>query len=204
MATQTESRRWTANEWAEEVTDIEPRADAAGIYDRELVDGVEEEGEVVRIEHAIVVQWFIRALAPWVGERGGLLGTQQGLRLTADTVRIPDLVLWSERDQLHPYTGLQRERPALVIEVLSHRLRDIRRDRETKSAEYARFGIPNYWIVNPVGRSVEFYQLGDEGEYERVLHAYAIEQLTEVPGCPELTLDLAALWRELDQLQSEE
>ena len=47
--------------------------------------------------------------------------------------------------------------PDLVVEVVSPT--SISRDYVKKLRIYERFGVPEYWIVNPVNRSVEVYQL---------------------------------------------
>jgi Uma2 family endonuclease len=49
--------------------------------------------------------------------------------------------------------------PTLVIEVLS----EPRIDRVRKRDIYARFGVPEYWIVDPDADRVEVYRLRDGG-----------------------------------------
>jgi len=51
--------------------------------------------------------------------------------------------------------------PDLVIEVLLEGT--VGRDRILKKKLYARFGVREYWIVNPCGREVEVYELGKRG-----------------------------------------
>jgi Uma2 family endonuclease len=48
--------------------------------------------------------------------------------------------------------------PGLVVEVLSPHSRRI--DRDLKPPRYQAFGVPEYWIVDPVASSVEVYRLG--------------------------------------------
>lgn len=58
----------------------------------------------------------------------------------------------------------------LIIEVAESSLK---RDRGLKQRIYARAGIPEYWIVNTVERSIEVYRDPSEESYgsrERVLH----------------------------------
>src|ERR1700744_1622027 len=43
--------------------------------------------------------------------------------------------------------------PDLVVEILSPS--SIRRDRYEKQEQYARFGVKEYWIVDPANRSLE-------------------------------------------------
>ena len=46
--------------------------------------------------------------------------------------------------------------PSWVVEVLSS---DVRRDRTLKFEQYERYGVPEYWIVDPVGNTIEMYRL---------------------------------------------
>jgi len=47
--------------------------------------------------------------------------------------------------------------PSLVVEVLSPHSRRI--DRELKPPRYRAFGVPEYWVVDPLSRSVEVHRL---------------------------------------------
>lgn len=55
--------------------------------------------------------------------------------------------------------------PDLVVEVLSPSTG--KRDKTVKKDVYAKFGVGEYWLVDPIGKSVELYLLED-GAY--VLH----------------------------------
>jgi len=60
--------------------------------------------------------------------------------------------------------------PDLAAEILSPS--SIRRDRYEKLEQFARFGVKEYWIVDPANRSVEILSLRDS---RYVLHASAAE-----------------------------
>jgi Uma2 family endonuclease len=47
--------------------------------------------------------------------------------------------------------------PDLAIEVLSPGSDNARRDRVAKRYAYAKFGVKEYWIVDPVARTIEIY-----------------------------------------------
>ena len=58
--------------------------------------------------------------------------------------------------------------PDLAVEIVSPS--GIRRDRYEKLEQYARFGVKEYWIIDPANRSAEILALRD-GRY--VLHSSA-------------------------------
>jgi Uma2 family endonuclease len=71
---------------------------------------------------------------------------------------IPDLVFISmeklaaavESDRIHGA-------PELVVEILSPGSDNARRDRIAKLYLYAKFGVREYWIVDPEARTIELY-----------------------------------------------
>ena len=70
---------------------------------------------------------------------------------------IPDLMVVCDRSKI------QREAvygaPDLVVEILSPSTR--KRDLGVKKDAYERFGVKEYWIVNPKDKSIEAYHLAD-------------------------------------------
>jgi Uma2 family endonuclease len=77
-----------------------------------------------------------------------------------------------------------------------------RRDPVEKLDDYAVFGVRWYWLIDPAARILEIYELGTDGRYARACAA-TDAMLTDVPGCPGLTIALPALWARLDRLQAE-
>jgi Uma2 family endonuclease len=73
--------------------------------------------------------------------------------------RVPDLVVSTHKpkDRFRPGRP-----PELVIEILTTRRGNV--ERTEKMDDYARAGIGEYWIVNPVDRVFEVYYLQD-GDY---------------------------------------
>ena len=84
-------------------------------------------------------------------------GDNTDLFLSDDERYIPDIMIVcdSEKIQLNGVHGT----PDLVVEVLSPSTG--KNDRTHKKDVYERFGVREYWIVNPGDRSVEQYILTD-------------------------------------------
>ena len=80
----------------------------------------------------------------------------------ADNVFEPDLTIVCNKNQLDEYGC--KGAPSLVVEILSPSTS--RNDRIKKYNVYQKFGVPEYWIVDPLNETVEIYVL-DGGTYRR-------------------------------------
>lgn len=93
--------------------------------------------------------------------------------ILSDTeVRQPDLIL-IHRDR---FLQIVRKRgivgaPDLVVEILSPST--AKRDKESKMHSYAQYGIPEYWIVDPLNEILEQYEL--DGDRYPLPKVYANE-----------------------------
>ena len=164
----------------------------------ELVDGRLEEEEVSDNPHEVLVSALLYFLATWARPRRGVvLASEAKYALSKRRGRKPDVSVYFATDPKLPRRGANRRPPDIMVEVLTPRPRDHRRDRIQKLREYATFGVRWYWLVDPEARTIEILRLGDDGHY---IHALDAEEGTvQVPGCEGLTLDLDGLWRELDE-----
>ena len=78
--------------------------------------------------------------------------------------REPDL-LFVTQEHLERLKETYLDGPAdLVVEIISPE--SLERDRGAKFAEYEAGGVAEYWLLDPLRRWAEFYQLGEEGRYE--------------------------------------
>jgi Uma2 family endonuclease len=140
-------------------------ATSSGAWTLEDLDRLPDDGnryEVVRGElfvtpppsttHETVLAHLSMLLAPFVAEHGlGLVYHPRSVIRREGSGVEPDLMV-----RQRPDAGMSWEEwplPVLVVEVLSRTTR--RRDLVAKRALYLDFGIPEYWIVDPVARSVE-------------------------------------------------
>ncbi len=79
--------------------------------------------------------------------------------------------------------------PDLVVEILSETTAEI--DRTTKLKLYARYGVQEYWIIDPSGPSAQIYRRQEEG-LELVAKLAAADSLTS-PLFPGFGLPLRKL-----------
>jgi Uma2 family endonuclease len=164
----------------------------------ELVDGLLTEDEVPDVVHEAVVTWLLLVLGPWARAHDArVLSSGVKFGVTDDRGRLADLSLFLG-GRRPPARGVVRVPPDIAIEVVSTAPSDVPRDRVEKVADYARFGVRWYWLVDPGLRTFEILELRD-GVYAAVGAADA-DLVSDVPGCPDLVLDLDALWAEVDAL----
>jgi Uma2 family endonuclease len=168
----------------------------------EFVDGELTEEEMPSFVHDVVISWLIAFFWGWVRPRGGfVVAPGLKLRVAMTRGRIPDLTVFFRRGKVEA-RGVVTIAPDIAVEVVSPDPKDQRRDRIAKLKEYAEFGIRYYWLVSPELRSIEVNELGPDGRY---IHALDLsEGQSPVPGCEGLTLDVDALWREVEEAETEE
>lgn len=182
-----QSPELTLEEWAD-LDEDEPG---------ELVDGVLAEEEIPTFLHEVVVGWLIEVLRRWGRARGGLVaGSETKLAVGPRRGRKADAIVFLGRARPALGDTLVRVAPHVVVEVVSPRPRDARRDRVDKVRDYARAGAKYYWILDPQLQTLEILELGPKGRYVLALSA-STELVRRVPGCPGLRLDLPGLWSEL-------
>lgn len=95
------------------------------------------------------------------GGPGGWVILDEPLIAFGGDIRSPDLAGWRKERYARPERGPFSVIPDWVCEILSPSTAI--RDRTEKLPLYARYGVGYYWIVDPVGCSLEVYKLGPEG-----------------------------------------
>lgn len=77
---------------------------------------------------------------------------------------IPDITVICDKSGLNDknYVGV----PTLIVEILSPSNQS--QDLVTKMNLYQKFGVKEYWIVNPKLYSIQIYSLNEDGLYEQV------------------------------------
>ncbi|PYV25839.1 MAG: Uma2 family endonuclease [Acidobacteria bacterium] len=129
---------------------------------REIVDGELFVTPSPLAGHQLVVSRTAAAFLLFLHDHriGELFVAPLDVILSEYDVLEPDLlfVLNEHRNIMRDWI---RGAPDLVIEVLSPSTGS--RDRGPKLKAYARFGVPEYWIVDPDNRAVEVYRLAQTG-----------------------------------------
>ena len=84
----------------------------------------------------------------------------------------PDVVFFraERRHLVQPYS-VTRVAPDIAVEVLSPSTAAA--DRGRKMRMFLRYGVPEYWIVDPVRLQIEVHVLDEEGSYRRAQLATA-------------------------------
>lgn len=129
---------------------------------REIVDGELFVAPSPLSRHQLIVGNIASAFFLYLHDHplGDLLVAPLDVILSDYDVLEPDLmfILNEHRGIIQDWV---RGAPDLVIEVVSPTT--ARQDRGPKLKAYARFGVPEYWIVDPEERVIEVYRLTEQG-----------------------------------------
>jgi len=162
----------------------------------ELIDGDHYVTPAPTRKHQYLAGRLNARLFTFVDERrlGQVYSAPFDVVLSAVDVVQPDLLFVSnERTQLLTDKNL-RGAPDLVVEIGSESTR--RTDETTKRKLYERFGVREYWVVDPVLETVKVYRQGDAGFVRTAeLSAEAADSL-ETPLLPGLSLPLVEIFAE--------
>ncbi len=129
----------------------------------ELVDGElhmvpspTPEHQDIAMNLALLLAGFVRA-----NKLGKVSCAPLDVVLSEEDVFQPDLLYISNaRLGIRTQKNIQGA-PDLVVEILSPGTRD--RDRNIKRSRYARFGVREYWLVDPDARSIEVLKATESG-----------------------------------------
>lgn len=119
-------------------------------------------------DHQDIGLFLLGSIAAFVEEKllGGVRYESYQMKLNVSG-REPDILFIAEahRDRL---TGTYLNGPAdRVVEIVSPESQT--RDRVNKHREYEQGGVREYWLIDPLYRTAEFYQLDENGVFQAVL-----------------------------------
>ncbi|HMO38811.1 MAG TPA: Uma2 family endonuclease [Saprospiraceae bacterium] len=153
-----------------EFREMEFPDDDLSIY--ELVNGEIVKRNSPTAEHQMVSQKLLLLFLSTItgNNLGQVYYAPLDVALNEQTVVQPDLIYLAQ-NKLHlldnPYRIIMGT-PDLVVEIISPS--SIKLDKIIKKNLYERFGVHEYWLVDPNNQSIEVYALQD-GKY--ILHAFA-------------------------------
>jgi len=140
-------------------TDLD-RLDLPEGWRAEIIDGALYVSKAPGWDHQAVVANLFVALRAWAEAHAGRVNWGIGVIYADDDNVIPDVVWISDErlaKGLDAAGHLNEVGPELVVEVQSPGAENARRDREAKLALYSRRDALEYWIVDPVARTVHQY-----------------------------------------------
>jgi Uma2 family endonuclease len=126
----------------------------------EIIDGALYVSKAPGWDHQGVIVRLLRVLGGWADKHYGTVNAGIGVIYADDDNVVPDVV-WISAERLAKGLDaaghLTQVGPELVIEVVSPGSENARRDREAKLALYSRRDALEYWIVDPIARTVDQY-----------------------------------------------
>lgn len=140
--------------------------------------------QFVSLELLVVLDRHVRSL-----DLGRLLSAPSDVHLPSGDVVQPDLIFIAKANVAIIQDWI-RGVPDLLIEIVSPSHAE--RDRIIKRALYARNGVPEYWIVDPVDRTIEVLRLC--GETYAPAGYFGVGTYLESALLPGLALEVAGVF----------
>lgn len=158
--------------------------DRVELIEGELIDmppiGSNHAGEVIRL---------IALLSAALAGRA-LVSSQNPIRLGQHSEPQPDITILRRRGDFYRTAHPQPDDVLLVIEIADT---TVRYDREVKIPLYARYGIPEVWLIDLQTSSVEVYLQPSSDGYRHVFRPAKDERLA-LSLLPDVSLAIADLW----------
>jgi len=141
------------------IYDLEALPDDGNIY--ELFEGELSVAKAPSLKHQELIGRFVTILNNYLDQNPiGRVWLTPGVIFDEYNSAIPDLVFISSERINRIASGIHIVgAPDLVIEILSPGSENVRRDQVVKRQTYARFGVKEYWICEPVLEFIEISRL---------------------------------------------
>ena len=145
-------------------------------------------------KHQVVTLRIAEMLARHARDRGGFaVASPIDIVFSEFDVLQPDVIYFSPaRLHLVDLNRVIRDAPDLCVEVLSPSTAVT--DRGKKMQMFARYGVREYWIVDPAAQTVEVYELGLDGYESR---AKATGNVVVSAVVPDLVFPAKSIFPEL-------
>jgi len=144
--------------------------------------------------HQDISNFLIKVMGFYIEKHklGELMVAPFQMKLGDISSREPDLFFVAS-NHLDRFKDTYLDGPAdMAVEIISKE--SINRDRGEKFIEYETFGIPEYWLIDPIRKQADFYRLHQDGFYHPILpDEEGIYHSEAIPG---FWLRVPWLWQE--------
>jgi Uma2 family endonuclease len=154
----------------------------------ELIDGEIIDTGAIGSPHATVTNRLARLFARALRDEAALVNVQSPLRLDPYNEPQPDLMLLRSRDDDYRASHPSAVDVLLLVEVSETSLVY---DHGIKLALYAKFEVPEVWIIDLSGSAVEIYREPKDGAH--VLRERLTDGLLAPALVPGVTIDVTGL-----------
>jgi Uma2 family endonuclease len=159
----------------------------------ELIDGVVIQMSPVELQHDAISRFLENLFEAYLTLAGGGLVLQAPVVMKMGTKsREPDLMVLLPEQIAKAKRTYVDGAADLVVEIVS--TESVERDRGDKFIEYEQAGVKEYWIIDPLRKETLFYELSDEGIFQR-RNAQADGSYTS-RALPKLRLNVGVLWQD--------
>jgi Uma2 family endonuclease len=165
----------------------------------EIIEGIRYDCQPSpRIEHQLLATAIFSRLETACSLNGLIVVAPMDVHLDEDNIVQPDVIFIASENLSIIQDGYIKGTPDLLIEILSPSTGG--HDRKRKKNLYERFGIREYWIVDPVYSTVDQFILHD-GVYQGPSVLTRSDTLTS-PFQPCISMDIQALFATIVRFQN--
>ena len=129
-------------------------------WEPEYVHGELIERPMPDFVHGRIASRLAMLLALLERQQGLFLGTEVRCRIASDIYRLPDVILARAFERVPTTT------PIMVTEILSRD--DLYVDVVEKAAEYAIWGVPHIWLIDPWSKRLQIWTADSFNTVERL------------------------------------
>jgi Uma2 family endonuclease len=143
------------------VSDLDSLPDDGNRY--ELIEGELYVSRAPSLSHQMIITNLIASIKTYLDAKPiGVVVPGPGVLFSSIDGVIPDIVYFSNEKKLEIVKGERLGGATeLVVEIVSPGIDNKRRDRIVKRHLYSKFGVHEYWIVDPEKKILEVYKLSD-------------------------------------------
>jgi len=175
------------------IYDFESLPDDGNIY--ELFEGELSVAKAPSLKHQELIGNFATILNGYLWQNPtGQVWVTPGVIFDEYNSAIPDLVFIAKERISQIASGIRIVgAPDLAIEIMSPGSENVRRDQIVKRQTYAKFGVKEYWIVEPIAEVIEITRL-----QESVLASVGVfrnEDTITSPLLPDLSFTVKDVFR---------